>query len=109
MTAKEITEAIFAEWQASCARYPEGYPSPLGPIVERHIQPLIELAYHTAPGEMEFGGEGWTWKQQARADHDRLLAVEAERNKVQRVLEAVALRLDELHAKIDALARKPEP
>lgn len=35
--AKEIADAIFAEWQASCARYPEGYPSPLGPIVIRHI------------------------------------------------------------------------
>ena len=47
-----------------------------------HFKLLIERlraeAYHTAPGELEFGGEGWTWKQQARANEDRLRELEAE-------------------------------
>lgn len=41
--AREIAEAIFTEWQASCARYPEGYPSPMGPIVERHITAALTI------------------------------------------------------------------
>ena len=43
--AREIAEAIFAEWQASCARYPEGYPSPMGPIVERHIAAALTIPH----------------------------------------------------------------
>lgn len=41
--AKEIAESIFAEWQASCARHPEGYPSPMGLIVERHIAAALTI------------------------------------------------------------------
>ncbi len=41
--AREIAEAIFTEWQASCSRYPEGYPSPMGPIVERHIAAALTI------------------------------------------------------------------
>ena len=42
------------------------------------IERLRAKVYHTAPGELDFGGEGWTWKQQARANEDRLRELEAE-------------------------------
>ena len=44
----------------------------------KRITELDAAVYHTAPGEMMFGGEGWTWKQQARATEDRLKEAEAE-------------------------------
>ena len=45
---------------------------------DAEIERLRAEVYHTAPGELEFGGEGWTWKQQARANEDRLRELEAE-------------------------------
>ena len=39
---------------------------------------IMDLAYHTAPGELEFAPEGWTWKQQAARDYDRLINAERE-------------------------------
>ena len=42
-----------------------------------HIRTLESQVYHTRPDEMMFGGEGWTWKQQARATEDRLKEAEA--------------------------------
>ena len=45
---------------------------------DAEIERLRAEVYHTAPGELDFGGEGWTWKQQARANEDRLRELEAE-------------------------------
>ena len=42
-----------------------------------HIRTLESAVYHTRPDEMIFGGEGWTWKQQARANEDRVKELEA--------------------------------
>lgn len=53
-------------------------------LMEADARELTACIYHTAPGEMEFGGEGWTWKQQARADHDRCIAVEQENDALER-------------------------
>ena len=41
------------------------------------IRSLESAVYHTSPGELEFGGEGWTWKQQAMATEARLKEAEA--------------------------------
>ena len=35
-------------------------------LIELEMQERTQLAYHTAPGELEFAPEGWTWKQQAQ-------------------------------------------
>ena len=44
----------------------------------REIERLRAEVYHTAPNQLEFGAEGWTWRQQARANEDRLRELEAE-------------------------------
>lgn len=38
----------------------------------KQIKALKDAVYHTKPGEMEFGGEGWTWKQQADFLYEQL-------------------------------------
>ena len=43
-----------------------------------HIRTLESQVYHTRPDEMMFGGDGWTWKQQARSTEHRLKEAEAE-------------------------------
>lgn len=35
-------------------------------LIELEMRERTQLAYHTAPGELEFAPEGWTWKQQAQ-------------------------------------------
>jgi len=35
-------------------------------LIELEMRERTKLAYHTAPGELEFAPEGWTWKQQAQ-------------------------------------------
>ena len=30
-------------------------------LIELEMQERTQLAYHTAPGELEFAPEGWTW------------------------------------------------
>ena len=35
-------------------------------LIEVEMRERTKLAYHTAPGELEFAPEGWTWKQQAQ-------------------------------------------
>ena len=35
-------------------------------LIEVDWRGLTIMAYHTAPGELEFASEGWTWKQQAQ-------------------------------------------
>ena len=34
------------------------------------------IAYHTRPGELKFGDEGWTWKQESAANLNLLRAAE---------------------------------
>lgn len=46
------------------------------PMLDR-IKSLESAIYHTRPDEMMFGGEGWTWKQQAKATEDRLKECES--------------------------------
>lgn len=38
---------------------------------------LEEKVYHTAPGQLEYAPEGWTWKQQCRCERDRYAELEA--------------------------------
>lgn len=47
-------------------------------LIELEMRERTKLAYHTAPGELEFAPEGWTWKQQAARDYDRLINAERE-------------------------------
>lgn len=35
-------------------------------LIELERKEMLAIAYHTAPGELEFAPEGWTWKQQAQ-------------------------------------------
>lgn len=35
-------------------------------LIDLEMRERTQLAYHTAPGELEFAPEGWTWKQQAQ-------------------------------------------
>jgi len=47
-------------------------------LIELEMRERTKLAYHTAPGELEFAPEGWTWKQQAARNYDRLINAERE-------------------------------
>ncbi len=58
---------------------------------------LVQMAFHTAPNQLDFAPEGWTWKQQAQRNYERIVELEAERDRAQRELETVAMRLDSLH------------
>ena len=42
------------------------------------LDKMTTLAYHTAPNQLDFAPEGWTWKQQAHRDYDRLINAERE-------------------------------
>lgn len=67
----------FHGYSGPCPKPPLPAP-PKADSRDAEIERLRAEVYHTAPGELEFGGEGWTWKQQARANEDRLRELEAE-------------------------------
>lgn len=46
--------------------------------LEAELAALRDCVYETKPGEMEFGGEGWTYKQAFESERNRRRELEAE-------------------------------
>lgn len=81
---REIAAAIQAEQHAK---------EQLAAAKKRVVE-LEAAVYHTAPGELEFGGEGWTWKQQARANEDRLHEAEQQIKSLERAIASAVPALE---------------
>lgn len=74
---------------------------------------LEEKVYHTPPGQLEYAPEGWTWRQQSRATHDRLTELEAEcidqSGRVAHLYQVVSLLREEVRQARIQIVREDHP